>query len=93
MLPAAPTDDRLSHRVDQSSGSGHPDCERIFGFFLHHFPYFGMRGEEDAADLHAAYDETIELYRAAFGKLPAGVWRPEDSMKCGRKACKPQKCK
>src|SRR3954454_15487898 len=27
------------------------DCERVFGFFLHHFPYFGMRGEEDAANL------------------------------------------
>ena len=20
------------------------DCENIFGYFLHHFPYFGMRG-------------------------------------------------
>src|SRR6266850_2907203 len=27
------------------------DCEQIFGYFLHHFPYFGMRGEEDAAQL------------------------------------------
>ena len=23
------------------------DCNEIFGTFLHHFPYFGMRGEED----------------------------------------------
>src|SRR5262249_49602408 len=23
------------------------DCERVFGYFLHHFPYFGMRGERD----------------------------------------------
>src|ERR1700687_4559819 len=24
------------------------DCEQVFGYFLHHFPYFGMRGVEDA---------------------------------------------
>ena len=24
------------------------DCERTFGYFLHHFPYFGMRGEKSA---------------------------------------------
>jgi len=24
------------------------DCEKVFGYFMHHFPYFGMRGEEDA---------------------------------------------
>ena len=35
-----------------------PDCERVFGFFLHHFPYFGMRGEQDASDLESAYDQT-----------------------------------
>ena len=23
------------------------DCEAVFGYFLHHFPYVGMRGEED----------------------------------------------
>src|SRR5688572_19376486 len=22
------------------------DCERVFGYFLHHFPYFGMRGAD-----------------------------------------------
>ncbi|MFL6136687.1 MAG: glycine-rich domain-containing protein [Frankiaceae bacterium] len=70
-----------------------PDCERLFGFFLHHFPYFGMRGEQDAADLRSTYDQTVELYRAAFGEPPAGVWRPEDKMKCNRTNCHPQKCR
>lgn len=27
------------------------DCDQLFGRFLHHFPYFGMRGETDKAAL------------------------------------------
>jgi hypothetical protein len=68
------------------------DCARVFGFFLHHFPYFGLRGPDDAAQLVDAYDRTIELYTDAFGEPPAGVWRPEAAMKCKRTACKRQKC-
>ncbi|WP_375477537.1 glycine-rich domain-containing protein [uncultured Jatrophihabitans sp.] len=70
-----------------------PDCEKVFGFFLHHFPYFGMRGEQDAADLSDAYELTLTRYELAFGEPPAGVWRPEDNAKCGRTNCKPQKCR
>ena len=44
------------------------DCERVFGYFLHHFPYFGMRGEEDAAALADAGRTTSELYEREFGE-------------------------
>lgn len=43
------------------------DCERVFGYFLHHFPYFGMRGEEDAKNLEAAADRLHALYESEFG--------------------------
>ena len=43
-------------------------CERIFDGYLHHYPYFGMRGEEDAKDLEAAFMETKQLYRQSFGE-------------------------
>lgn len=69
------------------------DCDNIFGAFLHHFPYFGMRGEQDAAQLIFAYDTTLDRYTAAFGQPPTGVWRPEDAMGCSRTNCKPQKCR
>jgi hypothetical protein len=73
------------------------DRERVFGFFLHHFPYFGMRSDEDAADLVAAYDETLARYRTAWGEPAKGVWVAEDGTNCKRKEyrtqCKPQKCK
>lgn len=72
------------------------DCQEVFGFFLHHFPYFGMRGEKDAADLVNAYDETLACYRAAFGEPTVGAWLGDDSASCKRKQCrtqcKPQKC-
>lgn len=43
------------------------DCERTFGYFLHHFPYFGMRGETDAQNLASASSEMADLYAAEFG--------------------------
>lgn len=61
------------------------DCGRTFGYFLHHFPYFGMRGEQDAKNLAAAGDRMNELYEREFGeKSPsAAAW-------CG--AAKPAWC-
>src|SRR5712671_3173505 len=43
------------------------DCDRMFGSFLHHFPYFGMRGAEDAVNLAKAAENTRRLYRQEFG--------------------------
>lgn len=43
------------------------DCQRIFGHFLHHFPYFGMRDAEDAANLVDAATNTRRLYEQEFG--------------------------
>jgi hypothetical protein len=41
----------------------------VFGYFLHHFPYFGMRGEQDAADLRAASERMHEIYEREFGEV------------------------
>jgi hypothetical protein len=43
------------------------DCDKVFGCFLHHFPYFGMRGAEDAANLARAAETTQALYVRQFG--------------------------
>lgn len=42
------------------------DCDRIFGHFLHHFPYFGMRGESDAQELRRCFEETKKLFVQDF---------------------------
>src|SRR6185436_4722139 len=50
------------------------DCEQVFGYFLHHFPYFGMRGEEDAQNLSDAAARMHALYEREYGEqLGAGA--------------------
>src|SRR5713101_1229347 len=75
------------------------DCQNVFGYFLHHFPYFGMRGEEDAANLAEAGRTTKRLYAQEFGEaIPSrssdgalcGVARKADSALCG--VSKPALC-
>jgi hypothetical protein len=43
------------------------DCESIFGYFLHHFPYVGLRGEEDEVTHQLAGNRMRELYEHTFG--------------------------
>ncbi len=68
------------------------DCEAICGKFLDHFPYFGMRGPDDAHALNDAYADTLEMYQAAFGPPPVGTWISGDGRSC-RTQCKPMRCK
>ncbi|HEX9993747.1 MAG TPA: hypothetical protein VGB14_12535 [Acidimicrobiales bacterium] len=68
------------------------DCEQLFGRFVHHYPYFGMRGDDDARDLRDAFARTLELYVENFGEPPAGTWPVTTAAKC-RTKCKPVKCK
>jgi hypothetical protein len=43
------------------------DCRDIFGRFLHHFPYVGMRGAEDLTTLQRMGERTRALYEQSFG--------------------------
>lgn len=43
------------------------DCDAVFGHFLHHFPYLGLRGEDDEEAHHRVGARTKELYAATFG--------------------------
>lgn len=64
------------------------DCERFMGYFLHHFPYFGMRGKEDQENLTSAWAETLALYVERFGALPSDLWLDNTRCpNCGRR-CK-----
>lgn len=85
--------DEMWHRHILDTAAYRDDCAAIFGRFMDHFPYFGMRGEDDAQALHDAYADTLDLYRDAFGEPPAETWISSDAAKCGRTACKPQKCR
>lgn len=67
------------------------DCEFALGFFLHHFPYLGLRGAADAEELRARFRETQEYYRSEFGvTLGTGDMNAAD---CDTSDCAPdQSC-
>lgn len=61
------------------------DCELVFGGFLHHFPYFGMRGPDDQAALETAFRASVEKFILHFGVDPtAGDIR---ARKCASQRC------
>ena len=49
------------------------DCDTLFGKYVHHFPYFGMRGEKDRRLLEKAFCETEKLFLFHFGELPVSA--------------------
>lgn len=54
----------------------HEDCDRIFGYYFQHYPYFGVRGEKDAANFKRAFTEMAHLYKEEFHvNLPIFVER------------------
>jgi hypothetical protein len=55
------------------------DCERIFGYILHHDPYMGIDGPEDEVRLQKAAGRSHALYVREFGEAaeaPAFCIRP-----------------
>lgn len=44
------------------------DCDRVFGYFLHHYPYVGLRGEDDAQFRLDSGERMRALYEATFGE-------------------------
>jgi hypothetical protein len=69
------------------------DCEQAFGYFLHHYPYVGLEGDDGASVQQEAANRMRELYESTFGEAYAGAlgaWcgrAPEASAKtawCGR---------
>lgn len=63
------------------------DCSTLFGVFLHHYPYFGMGGEEDYKALCDAFEQTRELYDLHFGQGYGA-----ETSRC-RTQCKPVRCR
>jgi hypothetical protein len=43
------------------------DCQQVFGYFLHHYPYLGLHGEEDEQLRLDSGERMRELYEATFG--------------------------
>ncbi len=60
--------DKFWHQHILDTVAYEKDCKQVFGFFLHHFPYFGIYGQEDRDNLTSTFENTKALYTAAFGE-------------------------
>jgi hypothetical protein len=54
------------HILDTYAYTEH--CDKIFGYYFHHFPYFGTRGPVDEQALQEAFAHTQLRYFEQFGE-------------------------
>lgn len=84
ICPTGPIDEFWhAHILDSQAYAA--DCEKLFGRFLHHFPYFGMRGPEDRAALESAFADSVDLFIKHFGIDPTAG-------DAHARSCRPQNC-
>jgi hypothetical protein len=60
--------DLIWHQHILDTRAYHNDSNTVFGQYLHHFPYFGIRSESDRQDLMSAFEETQNIYKKEFGE-------------------------
>tara|TARA_B100000686_G_C16779232_1_gene970659 strand:+ start:424 stop:909 length:486 start_codon:yes stop_codon:yes gene_type:complete len=65
------------------------DCDRILGYYFHHFPYFGMRGNDDQKNLQRAVRKTELLYIKHFGELQESLNMADCGALCTEPSPKP----
>lgn len=80
VLPPLLEVDEVWHHHIMDTRQYEKDCERIFGYFFHHYPYFGTRSEEDNLNLQAAFELVQKLHEAEFGKKMVSVWGIKDGL-------------
>lgn len=67
LAPSTEIDEIWHHHILDTQ-KYHEDCNAIFGTYLHHYPYFGMRGEQDSQALTSAFSRTQALHYTEFGE-------------------------
>ncbi|MFC5462547.1 glycine-rich domain-containing protein [Massilia niabensis] len=67
------------------------DCEQAFGYFVHHYPYLGLMGEDDKEMQQQAGERMRELYESTFGLSYVRPLRTDGAMEAAdvQTACAP----
>jgi hypothetical protein len=65
LVPSEPADQFWHVHILDTRAYEH-DCDLIFGFTLHHFPYLGIRDEDDAEQFKIYCARTAELHQRHF---------------------------
>jgi len=89
--------DKFWHEHILDTKSYAEDCDTLFGAFIHHYPYFGIYGDEDQQALQTAFEETIKLYESHFGSYPTEQLfgkQSTEAARCDDHACHvPSSCR
>jgi len=82
-LSPSPLVDEVWHMHILDTKQYMKDCDKLFGFYLHHAPSFGTSKEEKSA-MGSRYSKTLQVYESLF-KEPASVkiWPRMKSASCG----------
>ncbi|MFM2357397.1 MAG: hypothetical protein RJA61_134 [Candidatus Parcubacteria bacterium] len=84
-VPNGPID-TFWHQHILDTAAYRDDCAHILGYFLDHYPYFGLNG--DAKERDDSFDETNQLYIAMFGEdCRTMSFGKKKAMDCGGDAC------
>lgn len=68
VIPPSTDIDEIWHHHILDTYKYHEDCNAIFGQYLHHYPYFGMRGADDYAELERTFKITQKLHMIEFNE-------------------------
>ncbi|MEO1401984.1 MAG: hypothetical protein AAFV72_12150 [Cyanobacteria bacterium J06635_1] len=63
--------DQVWHTHILDTAKYREDCDTLFGRFMDHWPYFGMRDADERQQLNDAFAETQALFEKHFGVLAA----------------------
>jgi hypothetical protein len=75
--------DKFWHQHILDTVAYHKDCMAVFGYFVHHFPYFGIYGKKDQENLSLAFEKSQKMYQKHFGEK---MENPQSS-RCSGHAC------
>lgn len=63
------------------------DCQLLFGSYIHHFPFYGLRGADDQQQMYTSFLQTQQLFEQQFGVPMIGqsqqVFNPENLQPSG----------
>lgn len=84
-----PDIDAVWHAHMQDTAKYRLDCDYVFGAFLDHFPYVGLRGNDDARYLQSSFAKTRVLFAEVFGHdlCETAVDSSEEASSCVGNGC------
>lgn len=74
VIPPSIEIDEIWHNHILDTMAYQRDCNSIFGFYFHHYPYFGIRSESDKLNLNDSFEITQKLHEKEFGFKIWKIW-------------------